>query len=131
MVYSGPIESVVPYFNSIGVPVPTMINPAEFLLDSCNVDFNEGATETLNRLIEAWGNSPEAKALQREAVEEGEEEGKFQAVQENTEGSSVKKTAVLLHRLWLKSYRDVLAYWIRVVMYMGMLLQPSTYIVLG
>ncbi|CCX31765.1 Similar to ABC transporter G family member 11; acc. no. Q8RXN0 [Pyronema omphalodes CBS 100304] len=124
MVYYGPTTKVVPYFEGIGMPVPTMTNPAEFLLDSCNVDFNEGAKETLSRMIDSWNNSFEAKEIQRESAVSSR--GKFQAPTKNTNGSNVKKTFVLLHRLFLKSYRDVLAYWIRVAMYMGLAILMGT-----
>ena len=124
-VYSGPTDAVVPYFNSQGVPVPALTNVAEFLLDCCNVDFNTSAEETLNRLLLAWTDSDEAKAIQKThmpVLERGaSKSAKFQAPDAATNnGSSLKKTFVLLHRLFLKSYRDVFAYWLRVVMYIGM-----------
>lgn len=121
-VYSGPTDAVVPYFDSQGVPVPAMTNTAEFLLDCCNVDFNPSAEETLDGLLSAWTDSDEAKAIQKAHIPVVERKSaKFQALDTDTNnGSSLQKTFVLLHRLFLKSCRDVLAYWVRVSMYLGM-----------
>ena len=126
LVYSGPTDQVVPYFATQGVPIPPLTNPAEFLLDVCNTDFDNSATDVggdesriarLNRLMEAWspkGPGTEAAASTPFPDSEG-------AMSTSGAPTSVLwQTFVLLQRLWLKSYRDLLAYWIRVIMYLGM-----------
>lgn len=52
-----------PYFTTQGMPIPPLINVAEFLLDVCTTDFDNSRTDLsgdesrigkLNLLIEAW-----------------------------------------------------------------------------
>ncbi|CAZ80321.1 unnamed protein product [Tuber melanosporum] len=117
LVYSGPVDQVVPYFSTQGVPIPPLTNPAEFLLDVCNTDFDNSATDVggeesriarLNRLMEAW--SPKSSATEISSTPFADFEGAL----------------MLLQRLWLKSYRDLLAYWIRVIMYLGLAFMMGT-----
>ena len=125
LVYSGPTDQVVPYFATQGVPIPPLTNPAEFLLDVCNTDFDSSATDVagdesriarLNRLIDAW--SPKGSATEVSSTPFADSEGALSTSGAPT--SVLWQTFVLLQRLWLKSYRDLLAYWIRVIMYLGM-----------
>ncbi|KAG0135494.1 P-loop containing nucleoside triphosphate hydrolase protein [Tuber indicum] len=117
LVYSGPVDQVVPYFSTQGVPIPPLTNPAEFLLDVCNTDFDNSATDVggeesriarLDRLMEAW--SPKSSATEISSTPFADFEGAL----------------MLLQRLWLKSYRDLLAYWIRVIMYLGLAFMMGT-----
>jgi hypothetical protein len=121
LVYSGLASEVVRYFANQGVPVPTFTNPAEHFLEVCNVDFNnsEAGVERLNRLVSAW--NAEAP-ITKESIGQS---SKLTAV-DSSHRSSPRKTLVLLHRLWLKSYRDVLAYWLRVAMYLGLAFMMGT-----
>ena len=125
LVYSGPTDQVVPYFATQGVPIPPMTNPAEFLLDVCNTDFDNSAIDVagdesriarLNRLMDAW--SPKGSATEVSSTPFADSEGALSTSGAPT--SVLWQTFVLLQRLWLKSYRDLLAYWIRVIMYLGM-----------
>jgi len=106
------------------VPIPQLTNPAEFLLDVCNTDFDnsvtdlggdEGRIARLDRLVEAW--SPKAAATEITSTPFEAWEGAMSTSGAPT--SVLWQTFVLLQRLWLKSYRDLLAYWIRVIMYLG------------
>ena len=114
-VYAGPTDRVVQYMDRLGFPMPERMNPAEYLLDMCNVDFDQGdeGVERLQRLVDGWKNSKESATHGTMAA------GKFTAGKAE-KSSFVKQTFTLLHRLFLKSYRDVLAYWIRVLMYTGL-----------
>lgn len=124
LLYSGPTDQVVPYFTTQAVPIPQLTNPAEFLLDVCNTDFDnsvtdlggdEGRIARLDRLVEAW--SPKAAATEITSTPFEAWEGAMSTSGAPT--SVLWQTFVLLQRLWLKSYRDLLAYWIRVIMYLG------------
>lgn len=119
-VYCGPIRGVMPHFANLSCPIPEHMNPAEFLLDVCNTDFEddetdvgETSTKRLERLVTGWKDlhpSVETKTS-----------GKYQPDEALLPSSGVlKQTYVLLRRSWIKSYRDLLAYWIRVAMYLGM-----------
>lgn len=124
VVYSGPTADVVPYFASQNIPIPSMTNPAEFILDVCNTDFDvdstdvggvESRTARLERLIGAWESNTD------EAAKEGTPFAgqSYSAAMMGSPIGVMRQTFVLLHRLWMKSYRDLLAYWIRVIMYLG------------
>jgi ABC-type multidrug transport system permease subunit len=121
IVYSGLTSEAVQYFADQGVPVPNFTNPAEHFLEVCNIDFDgsEAGVERLNRLVSAWNaNASSTKAITKETT-------KLTAT-DSSHRSSHRKTLVLLHRLWLKSYRDVLAYWLRVAMYLGLAFMMGT-----
>jgi hypothetical protein len=96
------------YFDDIGHSIPTNTNPAEFLLDIVSADFNsskEMAQERVQAIQTAWTESAASEAVN----------GKVLA-----RPGALPITSALLHRLFIKSYRDVVAYGIRIVMYLGM-----------
>lgn len=123
--YFGPVENIKDYFNKTGHPIPAFTNPAEFLLDLVSADFasdKETAQEHLKRIQSAWTSSEEAAAMESEigrlvkSAEKGEQHL-------STEGLSRPALPLvilsLLHRSFIKSYRDVVAYGIRILMYLG------------
>jgi ABC-type multidrug transport system ATPase subunit len=129
-VYAGPTSNAVAYFGGAGITFPPMMNPAEYMLDFCNVDFDgeglqdggEDRKARLDRLISFWANSREKGSetdTESGSVDASsiEDDGAVEMVQSRT--GVLKQTWILLSRLWLKSYRDLLAYWIRVAMYLG------------
>ncbi|KAA8910282.1 P-loop containing nucleoside triphosphate hydrolase protein [Sphaerosporella brunnea] len=121
LVYSGVRSEAVQYFANQGVPVPDLTNPAEHFLDVCNTDFNntDAGVERLERLVSAWNSEPLS-------TKEPKSEATRLTSTDSSHRSSLRKTLVLLHRLWLKSYRDVLAYWLRVAMYLGLAFMMGT-----
>ncbi|KAI5859039.1 P-loop containing nucleoside triphosphate hydrolase protein [Tricharina praecox] len=121
VVYSGKTDEAVPYFAGQGFPVPNLTNPAEYYLDVCNVDFDAeaGDVDRLNRLIDAWNDTNKPKEFRKGTNDMLAQSGV-------SHRSSFHKTFVLLHRQWIKSYRDILAYWIRVAMYLGLALMMGT-----
>ena len=114
------------HFRNIGHPIPTNTNPAEFLLDVVSSDFSnskEDAQERVQRIQNAWDKSEAADAVTRQVSERLEEvDGEADKILGDNlaRPSAVRITTALLHRSWIKSYRDVVAYGIRIVMYMGM-----------
>jgi hypothetical protein len=115
------------YFNSIEYPIPVQTNPVEFLLDIVSSDFTnskELAGDRVQIIQNAWARSSEANAITRQISE------RFHLVEKTANKGSVEDmarpgglsiTAALLHRSWIKSYRDVIAYGIRIFMYLGMI----------
>ena len=103
--------------------MPAMINPAEYILDIVNTDFAEDrskARRQLGILHERWRFSPEATRLKdkinhvRLTKEEVcVDQQKFSLLQK------MYLPFLLLHRSFIKSYRDVVAYGIRIAMYTG------------
>lgn len=103
--------------------MPTYINPAEFLLDLTSSDFARGDEEAsvrIERLHSAWRDSSEAKhvtaAISATSVEK---DGSGPLVEPNSRSPIFSIVLALLHRSFIKSYRDVVAYGIRFAMYIG------------
>ena len=63
--FSGLVSEVKPYFESIGFAMPSQINPAEFILDLTNVDFDSDEQACQERIVQiqnSWASSPAALA---------------------------------------------------------------------
>ena len=123
MHYFGPVSTVTSHFESLGHQVPIHVNPAEYLLELTNTDFSsnrEAAMQRLEQMQLAWAGSHRARELAA-SVAAAEERGSGVVdlgTSEKQPGlSSVVMT--LLHRSLVKSYRDVVAYGIRLAMYTG------------
>ncbi|KAH0534117.1 hypothetical protein FGG08_007291 [Glutinoglossum americanum] len=121
--YYGPVDQVKPYFDSIGFPMPLMTNPAEFILEQTNVDFardREHARLRLEKLQTSWVGSPEASSALA-AIEKHREETERRGFssEELSRSNRYLVPITLLHRSFIKSYRDVVAYGIRIAMYTG------------
>lgn len=104
--------------------MPTYINPAEFLLDLTSSDFAQGDEEALLRIKKLhsdWRDSSEAKhvtaAISATSVEK---DGSGPLVEPKSRSTFFSIVLALLHRSFIKSYRDVVAYGIRFAMYIGM-----------
>lgn len=113
------------YFGQIGRPIPAHTNPAEFLLDIVSSDFGgakEQALERVQQIQNVWTASAESDAIMRQVAErarESEKEAGALSPEDMACPGPVTITAALLHRSFIKSYRDVVAYGIRIVMYLG------------
>lgn len=123
--YFGPVSNVDDYFRRIGHPIPGNTNPAEFLLDIVSSDFSiakEEAQARVQGIQTAWVESAEVNAITSQISEKAR--AKTSAGQVATDDlarpAAIQITTALLHRSFIKSYRDVVAYGIRVVMYLGM-----------
>lgn len=62
-VYFGPTSCAVPYFERHGFSVPPHVSAPEFLLETINSEFG-GSKDKVERLIAAWPESPENRALE-------------------------------------------------------------------
>ncbi|KAI9376090.1 P-loop containing nucleoside triphosphate hydrolase protein [Aspergillus egyptiacus] len=127
--YYGLVRDVPSYFGGIGYPVPPQTNPAEYILDIVSSDFtaDKGSTEdNVERLHSAWAESPESRRLIQSSAEVSEKGTKKVTVDEISRPGLFSITISLLRRLFIKSYRDVVAYGIRIVMYMGLAIMMGT-----
>ena len=105
------------------------MNPAEFLLDLISTDFGRtdmAQEDGVEQIVSAWNNSAERNALLQ--VLNGTATGP-----ENLIGASQQRRpnpmvilGTLLYRAFLKSYRDVLVYGVRLAMYMGLAIMMGT-----
>jgi energy-coupling factor transporter ATP-binding protein EcfA2/ABC-type multidrug transport system permease subunit len=132
-VYNGPISEVKDYFGNMGYEMPKYMNPAEFVIDLVNIDFASNraqASRQLEGLQDAWSNSPIALALSSQIAHEISDKGSPSKSTDLTyEQGSANPFLIpltLIHRSFIKSYRDVVAYGIRIAMYMGLAIMMGT-----
>lgn len=141
---------VAAYFEDVlGRPVPRYVNTAEFLLDRVSVDFaqdQDAAERRLRAMERAWASSALAGELsgavagsraRRKEEEAGAGAGgaasRAGLVVPVPKGGSrrtglgfVRVVCTLLHRSFIKSYRDVIAYGVRMAMYFGLAIMMGT-----
>lgn len=123
------------HFGALGYEMPLEINPAEYLLDLINTEIvreGDDVKARIERIHEAWDNSQEAHAIKADieiAMAEsnipskaGPNIAKLKFAKQN----ALVIPLVLLHRSWIKSYRDVVAYGIRIAMYLGLAILMGT-----
>ena len=132
--YSGPPMEARSYFNALDHVMPMEINPAEYLLELVNTDFiREGDSKAqISHIHQSWAESAESrtvKAAVKTSTSSGRDPGKggvdISAIKGRTQNIFVVVLA-LLHRSWIKSYRDVVTYGIRIVMYLGLAILMGT-----
>ncbi|KAK2050685.1 ABC transporter [Colletotrichum somersetense] len=139
--YFGPVDGVAPHYEALGMPIPLQVNPAEHVLELVNTDFardKHQAAARLEAMQAAWDASPAAGAL-RAAVADVEEQQRRRRRRQHDDSDAVvvgRETeprpgtaglvATLLHRGFVKSRRDVVAYGIRLAMYAGLALMMGT-----
>ncbi|CVL01026.1 related to ATP-binding cassette protein [Fusarium mangiferae] len=127
--YFGPVNSVAAYYSEVGSPLPQYVNPAEHLLELVNIDFAQDrgeATRDLEILQAAWKNSRQVSEVNT-AIKSAESSGgdwNIDAIEKRP--SMFSLTLTLLHRSFIKSYRDVVAYGIRIAMYLGLAIMMGT-----
>ncbi|KAH9903561.1 P-loop containing nucleoside triphosphate hydrolase protein [Xylariomycetidae sp. FL2044] len=146
--YFGGVDTVSPYYAQCGYPVPAHTNPAEFLLETVNTDFGSSPdhpqqlqqqqqVQLVDWLQGAWENSglrvQIASAIAHverkrkdEENEGGNDGGELVISAARTKPSSTSLVLTLLHRSFVKSYRDVVAYGIRIAMYTGLAIMMGT-----
>lgn len=139
--YFGAPGAIFAYYESVGHPVPLHVNPAEFLLDRVSVDFapdeaQAQARHGLHALQQAWASSAMAGRLS-DAIARSVAHAAAAAAHEKQLGPVEIATAerrpgfaslvsTLLHRSFIKSYRDVIAYGVRMAMYLGLAIMMGT-----
>lgn len=127
--YFSSVTSVQTYFNDAGHPIPFHTNPAEYLLDLVNVDFAQGQDDSslrLDALQSDWEKSESAQALLAHVQEENIQDRFCHTDDPLRSGyrSFWNVIVTLIHRSFIKSYKDVVVYGIRAAMYIGMLPNP-------
>lgn len=72
--------------------------------------------------------SNEAKIVTRQVSEQAQliEKDGMLSTEDLSRPGNLRISAALLHRSFIKSYRDVVAYGIRIVMYLGTYSMPTT-----
>ncbi|GAB7355586.1 hypothetical protein MBLNU459_g6054t1 [Dothideomycetes sp. NU459] len=128
--YCGPVSKIKSYFDGLNLRMPAMTNPAEFLLELTNVDFYEDRSEAirvLSHIQSAW--KAHNNDTPRPGTPGNREKGdhlESLALEPRSVSTRLAIPITLLHRLLIKSFRDVVTYWIRVVMYIGLAIMMGT-----
>jgi ABC-type multidrug transport system ATPase subunit len=128
--YFGEVDNVRPHFDGLGYKMDLYINPAEFILDLVHVEFarEKGrACDALTKIQEAWAQ------LERDRLSMGDAKSiapvsispttPVHVIQPRI---GIRKVLAVLNRSWIKSYRDILVYWVRFGMYMGLSIMMGT-----
>ncbi|KAI4183490.1 MAG: hypothetical protein LQ348_004682 [Seirophora lacunosa] len=128
--YFGPVTETRAYMEARGRPMPIYVNPAEFLLDLLSTDFAGDSLEA-NRNIEKlhtdWKDSETAERLANSIpLSLSEKPDASYRLEGKAHASFFAVVLALLHRSFIKSYRDVVAYGIRFAMYIGLAIMMGT-----
>ena len=110
--------------------MPLHMNPAEFVLELLNVDFapqQEIAYQQLELLQVAWEASPQKQIVDAEitAIAAAPQQDS-RLGQKRSRANFFAVTLALVHRSFIKSYRDIVAYGIRLAMYTGLAIMMGT-----
>lgn len=106
--------------------MPLYVNPAEFVIQLVNTDFSSNqarSADHLTHLHEAWLHSP--LATKTSTISTSSTPLPAQPVDHAT-ASPLTIPLTLIHRSFIKSYRDVVAYGIRIAMYLGLAIMMGT-----
>ena len=111
--------------------MPLYVNPAEFLLSITSTDFagsEGGAQRTLDKIHADWKESEASSNLSAAIRETGQGRKDDPALLSKSHSgtNSFQIILALLHRSFIKSYRDVVAYGIRFAMYVGLAIMMGT-----
>lgn len=133
--YFGPVPNLGNYLKNLGIEMPLYTNPAEFMLDLVNADFDAaGVIESRSRtkfLQDAWAEGNSTATIQTwgkdtpgTTVSGGAHRSNKLA--RGSKRSNFSAILPLLHRSFIKSYRDVFAYGVRYAMYTGLAIMMGT-----
>ncbi|MCJ1387258.1 hypothetical protein MMC18_000098 [Xylographa bjoerkii] len=133
--YFGPPSDARRYFSALEYEMPVEINPAEYLLDLINTDVvrkDDDSKARMEHIHMGWACSQQSLAIKSEVENVISQAHGVQKHSIKIAKSANKKQnafvipLVLLHRSWIKSYRDVVAYGIRIFMYLGLAILMGT-----
>ena len=111
--------------------MPLYVNPAEFLLSITSTDFAEsddGAQQSLDTIHADWKASEAASNISA-SIQETSQNHRGDPeilVRSHSGANSFQVILALVHRSFIKSYRDVVAYGIRFAMYVGLAIMMGT-----
>jgi hypothetical protein len=125
--YFGPVKDIGLHFDSLGLPIPIHTNPAEFLLELMNVDFStDGSLHgRLEQVHESWVQSPKSLELSKQLADNLRNANPLPPFKPSKRNFPMI-LMILVHRSFIKSYRDVVAYGIRIAMYAGLAIMMGT-----
>jgi hypothetical protein len=127
--YNGSIAGVKTYFANLGFNMPLYMNPAEYIIQLVNTDFSRDAVksaEQLKRLQTAWTQYESTNPpLQNTEIPNTPPVVDADLADQGS-ANPLLIPFTLIHRSFIKSYRDVVAYGIRIAMYIGLAIMMGT-----
>ncbi|KAF1969337.1 ATP-binding cassette transporter-like protein [Bimuria novae-zelandiae CBS 107.79] len=127
--YNGPTTGIRDYFAGIGYEMPTYINPAEYIIQLVNTDFAQDHTEAaarLNVLHTTWARSQQAANLQARLDQSRQSASPLALDHTHHSANPYLLPLTLMHRSFIKSYRDIVAYGLRIAMYICLAIMMGT-----
>lgn len=148
--YLGPTATVENHFFNIGYSLPMNVNPAEFILDVVSTDFSRDdesgayggkshsgqptrtAIERLEYIQKSWQESEQARITDTQVASPSDGKHSDMQMKLITESAASFRPAfyrvlfALLHRSFIKSNRDIIAYGVRIAMYLGLAIMMGT-----
>ncbi|KAK4204393.1 P-loop containing nucleoside triphosphate hydrolase protein [Triangularia verruculosa] len=134
--YFGAVAGLGEYYEQqLGMEMPRHVNPAEWLLEQVNIDYaddKELARGKLEEMQLGWERSELKRKLDEDVASvaaTAEKGGDKMIVDDETREKKPGIGSVvmtLVHRSFIKSYRDVVAYGIRLAMYTGLAIMMGT-----
>jgi len=129
--YNGLVKDVGAYFAGLGYEVPLYMNPAEFVIQLVNTDFSRDQTQALEQLSHlhtSWANSSNNAALSSSitSISTRNNANSTSLVASSATANPLLIPFTLIHRSFIKSYRDIVAYGIRIAMYLGLAIMMGT-----
>jgi ABC-type multidrug transport system ATPase subunit len=126
--FFGPVAGAPTYFSRNGYEMPRETNAAEFYLDLINTDLDKDGEvhERTADITHKWTNSEEQITVKAMIQLTTHDEARGVLHQDGAKPTFASISFVLLHRAWIKSYRDVVAYGIRIIMYLGLAILMGT-----
>jgi hypothetical protein len=130
--YSGPVQDLAGYFSSLGYPTPEHANPADIAVDAISTDFldhSSDAEQHVGWLAETWSKHSES-TISRPHSENGHVRsgnGSHASFGDSSRPPwlpslrrELRTIGLLCHRNALNYSRNLLAYGVRLAMYVGM-----------
>lgn len=111
-VYSGAMSECLPWFETLGLPMPPFVNPAEFVVDLAAVDSRSPELEAesmarVERLRRAWAKESAARFRPLAAAAAATNNGRGLFTTRNRHGISfTRQLLVMTSRTFKTTYRD-------------------------
>ncbi|KAF2269694.1 ATP-binding cassette transporter-like protein [Lojkania enalia] len=124
--YNGPISGIYSYFADLGYTMPLYTNPAEFVIHLVNTDFIRDQDEANHRLQVLHTAYEKSAPPTLPAGEDGESSTPVSVYESTGTENALLIPLTLIHRSFIKSYRDFIAYGIRIAMYLALAIMMGT-----
>ncbi|KAL6856410.1 P-loop containing nucleoside triphosphate hydrolase protein [Trichoderma novae-zelandiae] len=125
--YFGRLTEATSYFSKIGYTIPAETNSADFFIDLINTDLDKNGDlrRRTTHICRGWKASLDSRNLDT-AIQKSMEGMSSYSHLKAQRSPSWRAPIILTHRSWIKSYRDVTAYGIRIAMYLGLAILMGT-----